>query len=70
MEQNAYRQQHQGRSLTEYLVFVALLLPTFVVLGAAVVSLASPDPSIVVEQPMVTAAGCEPCPRHEDDYLP
>ena len=68
MEHNAYPQQ--SRSFTEHLVFVALLLPTFIVLGAAVVSLAAPDPSIVVQQPVLTAAACEPCPRLEEDYLP
>lgn len=60
----------QDRSLTEYLVFIALLIPTFVVLVAAVVSLAAPGPSTVVELPTVTAAACEPCPRQEDDHQP
>lgn len=69
MESNGYPQQ-PSRSFTEYLVFVALLIPTFVVLGAAVVCLAAPDPSTVVEPPVLTAAACEPCPRHEEDYLP
>jgi hypothetical protein len=63
-------QPQQSRSFTEYLVFVALLIPTFIVLGAAVVSLAAPDPGSVVEQPTVTAAACEPCPRAEEDFLP
>ena len=31
--------------LTEYLVFAALLTPTMVVVAAAVISLASPDPA-------------------------
>jgi hypothetical protein len=68
MEYKDYPQQ--SRSFTEHLVFVALLIPTFIVLGAAVVSLAAPDPSVAVEQPIVTAAACEPCPRQEEDYLP
>jgi hypothetical protein len=34
-------------SFTEHLVFAALLIPTFVVLSAAVVSLAPLDPSVV-----------------------
>jgi hypothetical protein len=54
----------QARSFTEHLVFVALLLPTFVVLAAAVVSLAQPDPA-AVQQPMLTAAACEPCTGQE-----
>src|SRR3954463_6282804 len=37
-----YRDESQGRSFVEHLIFVALLLPTFVVLAAAVVSLAPP----------------------------
>ena len=69
MESKGHPQQ-PGRSFVEYLVFVALLIPTFIVLGAAVVSLAAPDPAIVVEQPVLTAAACEPCPRPEEDYLP
>jgi hypothetical protein len=36
-----YRNEPQGSWFTEHLVFVALLLPTFVVLAAAIVSLAS-----------------------------
>lgn len=63
MEHSAYPQP--GRSIAEHLVFVALLVPTFVVLAAAVVSLASPDPSIVVQPPVLTAAACEPCPPSE-----
>ena len=63
-------QPRQPRSFTEYLVFAALLIPTFIVLGAAVVSIAAPDPASAVEPPTVTAAACEPCPRQEPDYLP
>ena len=62
--------QRPSRSFTEYLIFAALLIPTFLVLGAAVVSLAAPEPAVVVEQPVLTAAVCEPCPRHAEDYLP
>lgn len=60
----------QDRSLTEHLVFIALLIPTFIVLVAAVVSLAAPDAPVVVQPPTVTAAACEPCPRHEEPYPP
>ena len=69
MQDNTYPNL-QNRSLTEHLVFIALLIPTFVVLVAAVVSIAAPDPSIVVQHPIVTTAACEPCPRHEDEYVP
>ena len=63
--------QSQGKSFTEHLVFVALLLPTFVVLAAAVVSLARPEPNIAVERPIVTAAACETCPTgHDGDEGP
>ena len=58
--------QSQGKSFTEHLVFVALLLPTFVVLAAAVVSLARLEPNIAVERPIVTAAACEACPSGQD----
>jgi hypothetical protein len=61
-----YRDEPQGRSFAEHLIFVLLLLPTFVVLAAAVVSLARPDP-IAVEKPIVAAAACEPCPQVGDD---
>ena len=46
--------------LTEHLMFAALLIPTFVVIAAAAVSLASPDPSVAVPA-MQTVAACEPC---------
>lgn len=67
-----YRDEPQGSSFKEHLVFVALLLPTFVVVAAAVVSLARPDPSAGVERPMVTAAACEPCttPGQDGDAGP
>lgn len=60
----------QDRSLTEHLVFIALLIPTIVVLVAAVVSLAAPDPSAVVQPPTVTAVACEPCPPQAEDHPP
>jgi hypothetical protein len=56
-----FRDERQGASFTEHLVFVALLLPTLIVLAAAVVSFATPEPTIAPERPMVTAAACEPC---------
>ena len=62
-----YRDEPQGSSFKEHLVFVALLLPTFVVLAAAVVSLARPEPSVAIEKPIVTAAACEPCPAPGQD---
>ena len=65
MTNTEYREP-QGSSFTEHLVFVALLLPTFVVLAAAVVSLARPEP-IAFEKPIATAAACEPCPHPGED---
>ena len=47
--------------LTEHLVFIALLLPTFVLLTAVAVSLASPDPTNGVQPAVQTAMACEPC---------
>ena len=67
MTNNPHHREPQGGSFAEHLVFVLLLLPTFVVLAAAVVSLARPDPSIAVEKPIVTAAACEPCPSAGQD---
>ena len=68
---NTEYQAPQGSSFVEHLVFVALLLPTFIVLAAAVVSLVHPDTSIAVEKPRVTAAACEPCqPRTDGDEGP
>ena len=46
--------------LTEHLMFAALLIPTFVVIAAAAVSLASPDPSVAVPAAQ-TVAACEAC---------
>ncbi|HET7363928.1 MAG TPA: hypothetical protein VFJ70_10210 [Burkholderiales bacterium] len=46
--------------LTEHLMFAALLIPTFLVIAAAAVSLAIPDPSVAVPVAQ-TVAACEPC---------
>ena len=46
--------------LTEHLMFAALLIPTFLVIAAAAVSLASPDPSVTVPAAQ-TVAACEAC---------
>ena len=59
----------QANSITEHLVFVALLLPTFLVLVAAFVSLASPEPS-AADKPIVTAAACETCRGQDGDDGP
>ena len=50
-----------GNSLPELLVFIALLIPTFLVLAAAVVSLVRPDPTIADPRPAQTTAACESC---------
>ena len=55
---------------TEHLLFVALLLPTFILLAAVAVSLALPDPTIAVQPPAVTAAACEPCLWDNGEYGP
>jgi hypothetical protein len=52
----------ESGGLREHLIFVALLIPTFVVIAAAAVSLARPDPSVAVSAPAQIAAACEPCP--------
>lgn len=52
------RPLHQA-GLTEHLMFAALLIPTFVVIAAAAVSLATPEPSAV--RALETVAVCEPC---------
>lgn len=57
-------------SITEHLLFVALLLPTFVLLAAVAVSLTRPDPTIGLQAPMQTAAVCEACLWDNGDYGP
>ena len=47
--------------ITEHLLFVALLLPTFILLAAVAVSLAQPDPTVAVQSLGQTVAACEPC---------
>jgi len=51
--------------ITEHLLFVALLIPTFILLAAVAVSLARPDPSIAAEQPAKVAA-CEACGSYDN----
>jgi len=65
MENTQYHEP-QGSSFTEHLVFVALLVPTFIVLAAALVSLAGPESTPPVDKAIVTAAACEPCPGWQD----
>ena len=60
----------QGKSITEHLIFVALLLPTILVLVAALVSLASPEPTFEGDKPIVTAAACETCGRPDAEDGP
>ena len=55
---------------TEHLLFVALLLPTFVLLAAVAVSLARPDPTIAVQAPIQTATVCEACLWDNGQYGP
>lgn len=50
----------RNSGLTEHLMFAALLIPTFLVIAAAAVSLVSPDPSVAIPAAQ-TVAACEPC---------
>jgi hypothetical protein len=45
--------------ITEHLLFVALLIPTFILLAAVAVSLT--DGSMAGQQPVPTTVACEPC---------
>jgi hypothetical protein len=54
------RNPQPSTGLREHLMFLALLIPTFVVIAAAAVSLAHPDPSVAVPA-SETVAACEPC---------
>jgi len=56
--------------LTEHLLFVALLIPTFILLAAVAVSLARPDPVIAVQPTVQTALACEPCLWDNGDQGP
>jgi len=60
----------KGSGLREHLLFVVLLIPTFVVIAAAAVSLATPDPSVAGQAPVQTAAVCDACPYDNGDYGP
>ena len=51
----------------EHLMFLALMLPTVILLAAAAVSLSRPDPSVAVPAPVHTAMACEPCQSLEAD---
>lgn len=55
--------------ITEHLLFVALMLPTFVLLAAAAVSLAGPDDPATSPLPTHTAQACE-CPQPERAEIP
>jgi hypothetical protein len=57
------------KGITEHLLFLALLLPTFVLLAAVAVSLAQPAPSFAVEAPVQTAV-CESCRWDEGEQGP
>lgn len=55
---------------TEHLLFVALLLPTFVLLAAVAVSLTRPDPTMGVQATLQTVAACEACLWDNGEYGP
>ena len=63
------RNPQPSSGLREHLMFLALLIPTFLVIAAAAVSLASPDPSVAVPAPE-TVAACEPCSPGNDPDAP
>jgi hypothetical protein len=52
--------------ITEHLLFVALLIPTFILLAAVAVSFARPDASIAAQQPVQAVAACEPCASYDN----
>ncbi len=54
----------------EHLLFVALLLPTFVLLAAVAVSLTRPDPTLAVQAPVQAVAACEACLWDNGEYGP
>jgi hypothetical protein len=62
------RPLHQA-GLTEHLMFAALLIPTFVVIAAAAVSIATPQPSAGA-QPLQTMAACEACTSDNGNEAP
>jgi hypothetical protein len=51
--------------ILEHLVFLALMLPTFVLVTAAAVSILQSDPSLPA--PVQTALACELCQSHPAD---
>ena len=53
------RPLHQA-GLTEHLLFAALLIPTFVIIAAAAVSIATPEPRPAVPA-LQTVAVCDSC---------
>jgi len=55
--------------ITEHLLFVALMLPTLVLLAAAAVSLTAPDLPAATPLPIQTAQACE-CPAPERPEIP
>ena len=50
---------------TEFWLFVAFLVPTLIVLAAAVVSLVSPDPAVANPRTAQTTAACGACQGRE-----
>ncbi len=55
--------------ITEHLLFVALMLPTIVLLAAAALSLAGPDSPSAKEAPLQAAQACE-CPQPDRPEIP
>ena len=53
--------------LREHLMFLALLIPTFVVIAAAAISLFAPDESSMGAAAVETVAVCGPCRSYDSD---
>jgi hypothetical protein len=57
----------RNRFVTEHVVFIVLLIPTIIVLAAALLSLADLEPAVAVQASVPTTAACEPCQTQEED---
>ena len=59
------RNRNRQTGFSEHLIFLALLMPTFLVIAAAAISFVGPDqPSVAVSA--VTMAVCGPCQRQSE----
>jgi hypothetical protein len=65
-----HRECLPNTGLREHLMFLALLIPTFVVIAAAAVSLFTPDEPSVAVPGIDPVAICEPCRSDTADEGP